>query len=241
MKPVRTEDLIVALAADASRVVRLPSVTMRASRWMAAAATLTMLGVSLIGFRADLLMRIREVAFAREAALILAAGVLAAIAAFVLSVPGAERTGYQRLLPLPAVLAWVGALAERLAREGAPWAAVMTEPWHLACGAQILVLSLAPALAAFVMIRRAAPLQFGWTAFLSALAALAFATAGVQLACPIDPASHVLVSHALPLAVLTVLGAAAGARWLGGFGLRATVYGEAREHGKPPETADRSP
>ena len=216
--PRLIEDLIVALAADARPVSRLPPMGARVRRWLAATTAATVAGVGVIGARGDLPARIREAAFAGEAALMLSTGVLAAAAAFALSVPGAERTRYQRLLPLAAVVGWTGMVAGRLAREGASWAAVAAEPWHLACGAQILALSLLPAIGAFFMIRRAAPLQLGWTAFVASLAALAFAAVGVQLVCPIDPASHTVVSHAVPMAVLAAIGAVAGARWLANAG-----------------------
>jgi hypothetical protein len=102
--------------------------------------------------------------------------------------------------------AWAAAVVWRFAAAGGTWPEFAAEPWHLACALRMLVLGAVPAAAAFVMIRRAAPLEPRWTAALASLAALALGALGAQLDCPLGTAAHTLVSHVVPLAVLTVMG-----------------------------------
>lgn len=208
----RTEDLIVALAAHASPVQRLAPIRTRLMRWLGVSAAAGAAGVWAFGPRPDLSAALGEPGFAGDGLLTIATGILAATGAFVLSVPGAERTRLQRWLPPAGLAAWAAFLGWRFAGAGGSWAELSAEPWHLACAARILLIAALPAVTGFLMIRRAAPLDLGWTAALTLLACLAFATLAVQIVCPLGTTAHVIVSHLVPLLGLLALGATAGAR-----------------------------
>ena len=212
--PIRTEELIAALAADAAPVSLLPPVKVRLARWTMLALSVTTALSVLIGVRSDVGVAVLDRAFEVEALLMLATALSAGATAFVLSVPGAESTPALRALPLLTAGAWIVQLAWLLARGGETWSTVRLEPWHVACGARIALLAVAPAVASLMIVRRAAPLEYTWTSGLSVLGAVAFAALGVQFVCPIDRASHLFVSHALPVAALALLGAAVGTRVL---------------------------
>jgi hypothetical protein len=75
-------------------------------------------------------------------------------------------------------------------------------------------LSVVPGWWLFAMLRRAAPLRRAWAGALATLAAVAIGATATQFICPIDDPAHQLVGHMLPVAVLSMLGAIAGLRYL---------------------------
>jgi hypothetical protein len=214
MKAPRTEQLIVALVADGAAVTPLPPVRARVARWLGASTALTAAGTWLIGVRPDLAAAARDAAFVGDAALTTATAGLAAVGAFALSIPAGERFRTQRAWPLAVAVALVAEIAWRFGSHGGTWQALATEPWHLACALRMFALAALPGVAAFSMIRRAAPLEPRWTAGLASLAALALGAVGTQLACPLGSTAHMLVSHMVPLAALALLGIALGTNFM---------------------------
>jgi hypothetical protein len=144
----------------------------------------------------------------------LGTALLSAAGAFVLSVPGAERSSLQRVVPVVAGGGWALVLVASLTNGGDPVQRVMALPFHWACLIEIVGLSVVPGWALFAMLRRAAPLRRVWTAGLAVLAAGALAAVATQLICPVDDPAHLLVGHVLPVAFLSVSGAIVGRRWL---------------------------
>jgi hypothetical protein len=104
---ITTPDLIESLVAKAAPVRRLAPLA-RAAGWLAFAALI--LGLMAIGrqLRPDLAVRLAQPEFACGLVASLATGVLAAFAAFLVSVPGRSRAWL--LLPLPALLAWISTI-----------------------------------------------------------------------------------------------------------------------------------
>jgi len=211
---VRTEELIVQLAGAAGPVRPLPPPSVRLARWTAAALPVPALGVIVIGARADVLTAIHEPAFVGLAGVTLVTALLSAAGAFVLSVPGAERSPIQRIMPLAAGGAWALVLIRLLAMGGDSVRRVLALPIHWPCIIEIAGLGIVPGWALFAMLRRAAPLRRAWSAALATLAAVALSAAATQFICPIDDPAHQLVGHVLPVAFLAVVGAIGGRRSL---------------------------
>jgi hypothetical protein len=211
---VRTDELIVQLARAAGPVRPLPGPSVRLAGWTAAAVPVTALGVIVIGPRADVLTAIYQPTFVALAVATLGTALLSAAGAFVLSVPGAERSPLQRAVPLVAGGVWALVLVALLTNGGDPVQRVLALPFHWACLIEIAGLSVVPGWVLFAMLRRAAPLQRVWTAALAMLAVGALAAVATQLICPVDDPAHLLVGHVLPVALLSVWGAVAGRRWL---------------------------
>lgn len=211
---MKTDDLIVELARSAGPVQALPPPSMRLWRWARATLPLMLLAVFIIGPRKDVAAVIGDATFLGIAAVTLATALLAAASAFVLSIPGAERSRVQRTLPLIAGGVWTFVLAYSLAMEGAAIDRLLQWPVHAACIIEIAFLGFFPGAALFGMLREAAPLERAWTGALAALAGVAFAAAATQFICPIDDQAHQLVGHVLPVAVLSMLGVIAGQRYL---------------------------
>ena len=211
---MRTDELIVQLARAAGPVRPLPGPSVRLARWTAAAAAMTALGVIVIGPRADVLTAIYQPTFVALAVATLGTALLSAAGAFVLSVPGVERSPLQRAVPLVAGGVWALVLVVLLTTGGDPVQRILALPFHWACLIEIAGLSVVPGWALFAMLRRAAPLRPAWSAAFATLAAVALAAVATQVICPVDDPAHQLVGHLLPVALLSLSGTIVGRRWL---------------------------
>ena len=103
------------------------------------------LGVIVIRPRADILTVIHQPTFIGIAAATLITALLSAAGAFVLSVPGAERSPLQRVVPLLAGGAWALVLVVLLTAGGDPMRRLLALPFHWACLIEIVGLSVVPA------------------------------------------------------------------------------------------------
>ena len=202
---MKTEDLIVQLASAAAPVRPLASPTRRFVSWVIAATIIAAIGMAIIGPRADIGRALQSPTFVMLAAVTFLTAVLSAIAAFLLSVPGAERSSAQHWLPIGAGVMWAGLLVGPLVDGGAPISRLAAFPFHAACAIEIGGLALLPGLLIFFMVRRAAPLRLGWSAGLAVLASVAFAATSTQLICPIDDPAHHLVAHFGPAILLVAV------------------------------------
>ena len=211
---MRTDELIVELARSAGPVRPLPSPAIRLARWTAVTAPLMALAVIVIGPRADVVTAIAQPAFLGIGVATIGTALLSAASALVLGVPGAERWVWQRVLPLTAGVVWALALVYLLMIEGAALRRLQQWPFHWLCLIEIVGLSIGPSWALVVMLRRAAPVRRAWAGALATLAAVAVGAAATQFLCPLDDPAHQLVGHAFPVAVLALLGALVGRRYL---------------------------
>jgi hypothetical protein len=204
---VTTDDLIVQLAQSAGPVQPLPAPSARLARWTIRALLVTAASVLVIGARPDVMPLMQDAAFVGLAAVTLLTGLASAFCAFVLSIPGAERTSAQRVFPFVAAAAWIAGLTVLLQADGGSPGRVLALPIHPLCIFEIAALGVIPGWTLFTMLRQAAPLESGWTAAFATLAAVAFGAAGTQLLCPIDDPAHHLAGHVGPVALYAVAGA----------------------------------
>jgi hypothetical protein len=170
-------------------------------------------GTFLLEPRNDLLSRLRDPLFVLANAVLLVVFLVCHRIAFELSVPGAERSTAARALAVWGVLTWGLVLAIPHATS------IGAVPTGWRCISRTASLALLPSIAAFSMLRRAAPLKPGWTGFFALLAAAAIATSGMQMICAKDDPAHVLYWHFIPVLVCAAGGARLG-RWLLGRRLR---------------------
>ena len=102
---IATPDLIESLVARAEPVRRLRPPLGRAAAWLLFAGLMLVLMVAIKGLRADLGLSLRQPGFAIDVAAALATGILAAVAAFIVSLP--DRSRLWLWLPVPALLVWI--------------------------------------------------------------------------------------------------------------------------------------
>ncbi len=217
-----TERLIAQLAARAAPVKRLPSPLLRSMLWMLLAVAVAAIIIASLGFRPDLAQAMSSPGAAMEWSGSLLTGVLAAFAAFQVSVPG--RSPSWAWLPLPAAVVWmtgvgVGCL-EDLARMGLQ--AFAFESHSAECAWAITFTSLPLGLVMLVMVRHACVVRPGPTALLAALGAAAVSAAVVSLIHEGETALMGLLWHGGAVGVLST------ASWL--FGQRLFSWIGYRRH-----------
>lgn len=211
---MKTEDLIVELARASGPWTPLAPVRIRVVRWLAVSIGLCVVTVLAIGARPDLGARLADPAFLVPLALLLGAGLIAAAAAMTLSVPGAETTPSWRAVAMGLGVGWAIAIVLRLVAAADWWPRVAAFPNHWACVVEITGLAIVCGWVLVGMLRRAAPLQPGWSAALAAIASAVLAAAATQIICPLDDAAHHFLSHVVPVAVVAAAGTIVGSRAL---------------------------
>jgi hypothetical protein len=205
------DELIRGLAAELQPVRRLPPPLFRALAWL---AVLVALAIALAAF-ANLDAVWQRISAAPDLWLAVVGStltaVLAAIAAFELSLPDAPRAW--ALLPLPAALLWVGASGLGCLRVWiAPQShvAVMSEARD--CLMFIVFLSVPLSALLLLMLRRAYPLYPGLTATIGGLSVAAAAATLLNFFHPYDAAATDLVVHAVAVALVVVANRLFGGR-----------------------------
>jgi hypothetical protein len=177
---IKTPDLIASLAADVAPVRRLRPPVARAACWLLlAAAVLTLLAIDQ-GIRPDLAQRLQDPAFAIGMAASLLTGVLAATAAFLVSLP--DRSRLWLLLPVPALVAWLSNIGYQCLVQ---WIAIGPDGVSFGeatrCFATLVLTSLPLSLAMLVMLRYAAPLRPTAVTFMGSLAVAAITATALSL------------------------------------------------------------
>ena len=189
---IKTPDLIASLAANATPVRRLRPPAMRAACWLLlAAVVLTLLAVNQ-GIRPDLVQRLQEPAFAASMAASLLTGVLATIAAFLVSLP--DRSRLWLLLPVPALIAWLSNVGYQCLTQ---WVAIGPDGMSFGeaarCFATLVLTGLPLSLAMLVMLRYAAPLRPTAATFMGSLAVAAITATALSLFHVIDTTVMILM------------------------------------------------
>ena len=209
---ITTTDLIESLAAEAGPVRRLRHPVLRAGSWLLLAALVVLLIAIDHGLRADIGARLRQPVFVVGVAASLVTGILAAVAAFMISLP--DRSRAWLLLPAPPLLAWVSTIGYGCLTD---WVAITPaglETGEAArCFATLFLTSLPLSLMLLLMLRYAAALRPTETMMTGALAVAAIAATALSLFHHLDATIMVLIWNIGIAAVLVAFGGAYG-RWL---------------------------
>jgi hypothetical protein len=206
-----TERLIDALVAGASPVRRLRPPLVRALSWLALAGAILVLLAIGHGVRSDLLEHLRQPVFVVSILAALATGVLAAIAAFMVSLP--DRSQSWLLLPAPTLAVWIGTIGYGCLTD---WVAIGADGVHLGetvrCFATLLLTSVPLAIALAVMLRHAALLRPVVATFMGALAVAAITSSALALLHDIDATTMILIWNLGTAAAIVALGGLLGSR-----------------------------
>ena len=206
---IATPDLIESLVANLRPVRRLRPPLLRALCWLAAAAVTFAALAAIRGLRPDLPQRLVEPRFFLAMAGALLTGILAAVAAFMLSLP--DRSRLWALLPSPALLIWLSAIGAQCLTNwvsAAPGSIRLGETAQ--CFATLLFVSLPLSLVMFFMLRRAPLLRPGETTFCGSLAVAAMTASALSLFHELDATVMIIIwnlgAAALVLASASLLG-----------------------------------
>lgn len=200
-----TNRLIEQLAARAAPVKRLASPLQRTLLWMALASVVIFIIVASRGARAGWLLDLASPAAALEWSGSVLTGLLAAYAAFQISVPG--RSPSWAWLPLPGALLWMTGLClgcfGDFARMGMQAFAFQNHSTE--CAWAITLTSLPLGLVLLVMVRHAGVVRPAPTAMLTALSAAAVSAAAVSIIHEGETALMGLLWHVGAVAMLSAL------------------------------------
>jgi len=201
---VTTPELIEILCADAKPVRRLRPPLVRAALWLLFAGLVLFALAALQGTRPDLAERLRQPAFAAALAGSLLTGVLAAVAAFHLSLP--DRSRLWLLLPVPALVLWVSTIGYGCLTD---WVSMGPDGVRLGatleCFATLAMASLPLSLLLLVMLRHAARLHPTIVAMMGGLASSGIAATALSLFHELDASVMVLLWNLGTAALIVAL------------------------------------
>ncbi len=199
-----TEELIERLARDTRPVKRPSPPRVLFAKWSVIGLLYLAAGVLTIGARDDLANRWHESGFIVHTLLVLVMAVLAATAAFKVSIPDRQQRFLVRSSAI-ALAAWLAWIVGALATASEPHAGL---GWK--CLRNIAVLAAPLGVLTYYMVSRAAPLRTGTAGWLAALSAAAAADLATRFICRNDHALHALLWHFIPVLALGGAGVVLG-------------------------------
>ena len=206
---ITTPDLINALAANATPVRRLRPPLTRAACWLLLAAfILALLAVS-HGVRPDLQQRVQQPAFVVSVVASLLTGILAAAAAFLVSLP--DRPRLWLVLPAPALVVWLSTIGYGCLTN---WISLGPEGVRLGetaqCFATLVLAGLPLSLAMLLMLRYAALLRPTGVTLTGSLAVAAITATALSLFHDLDATVMILTWNLGTAALIVGLGGVLG-------------------------------
>ena len=206
---VTTPELIDRLCANATPVRRLRSPLLRAALWLLLAGLVLLVLAAVHGARPDLAQRLRDPGFAVALAGSLLTGILAAIAAFYLSLP--DRSRLWLLLPAPSLALWIATIGYGCLTN---WVTLAPDGVRLGstleCFATLVIASLPLSVALFLMLRHTARLDPTTVGIMAGLATAGIAATALSFFHEIDATVMVLVWNLGAAALIVALGGAFG-------------------------------
>src|ERR671918_3100263 len=197
------------LCADAKPVRRLRPPLVRAAMWLLFAGLVLLALAALLGIRPDLAERLRQPTFVGALAGALLTGVLAAVAAFHLSLP--DRSRLWLLLPVPALVLWISTIGYGCLTD---WVSITPDGVRLGttleCFATLALASLPVSLALLVMLRHAARLYPTTVAMMGGLASAGIAATAISLFHELDTTVMVLIWNLGVAALIVALAGMSG-------------------------------
>ncbi|NPT54376.1 NrsF family protein [Paraburkholderia elongata] len=210
----RTSDLIDVLVADATPVRRLRSPAARAACWLLLAATVMLFVGIAHGVRADLAVKLHQPPFVISVAAATATGILAAMGAFLASVPGMSRRWL--LLPAPASLVWVATMGYGCLTN---WVTIGPEGMSIGetarCFATLVLVGMPLSLVMLILLRHVARLSPGPVTMVGSLAVAAVTAVALSILHPLDATAMILLWNLGVAALYLSLSGRYGHRLLG--------------------------
>jgi len=210
---ITTPDLIDALSADVKPVRRLRPPLARAGAWLTFAMLLLALLAIVHGVRPDLAEHLRRPVFVIGMLAALVTGVLAAISAFLVSLP--DRSRLWLFLAAPSLAVWLSTIGYGCLTD---WVVIgpnpiqMGEAFH--CFATLVLTSAPLSLAMIVMLRYAAMLRPTLVTITGSLSVAAITATALSLFHEIDASVMILIWNVGISALIVALGGALGPRML---------------------------
>ncbi len=206
---ITTPDLIDSLANNLAPVRRQRPPAVRACWWLALGALVVALLAISQGIRPDLPAKLHDPGFDLGLAGALLTGILATMAAFMLSLPDRSRLWW--LLPLPSLGLWLSTIGQQCLTH---WVSIDPGSIQLGetarCFATLVLTSLPLSLAMLLMLRHAAPLRPMAATLTGSLAVAAITALALSLFHKLDASLMILMWNLGTAALLVGLGGAFG-------------------------------
>lgn len=187
-----TSSLIDSLVADVKPVRRLGPPSVRAICWLLFALVMLALVAVGHGVRPDLMLKLHQPAFVTNVAAALITGALAALASFIVSVPG--RSWRWLWLPVPALAVWTSTIGYGCLTD---WVNIGPEGMSAGeaaqCFATLALTGIPLSLMMLIMLRHAARLAPTPIAMMASLAVAAMTAVALSLFHPIDATVMILM------------------------------------------------
>lgn len=208
---ITTPDLIDSLVANAAPLRRLRPPLLRTTLWLLfATSILVLLGVG-HGLRPDIAQRLQQPVFVVGVAASFLTGALAALAAFIASLP--DRSRLWLLLPAPAVVVWVSTIGYGCLTD---WVSLQPDGVRLGetarCFATLILTSVPLSLAMLFMLRYAALFSPTPVAITGSLAVAAMTATALSLFHQLDATAMILMWNLGIAALLVAFGGLYGRR-----------------------------
>lgn len=218
---MRTPDLIEVLAESATPVRRLRPAGVRAALWLLMAVCVLALLTLGHGTRSDLALKLHQTAFVAGMAGTLATAILAAVAAFQLSLP--DRSRWWLLIPAPALALWVSTIGYGCLAD---WVSMGPDGVRageaVRCFATLLLTSVPLSLAMLIMLRHAAALRPTEVSITGGLAVAAITSFALSLIHELDATIMILIWNLGTAALIAGLASALGRTALAWVGSRVS-------------------
>lgn len=210
----RTSDLIDVLVTDATPVRRLRLPATRTACWLLfATAVMLFIGIA-HGVRADLALKLHQPVFVIGMIAAMATGILAALGAFIASVPGRSRRWL--LLPVPVSLVWVATIGYGCLTN---WVTIGPEGISMGetarCFVTLALVGTPLSLLTLVMLRHVVRLSPGPVIVVGSLAVAAMTAVALSILHPLDATAMILLWNFGVTALYVLLGGRYGQRLLG--------------------------
>lgn len=202
---IKTSDLVSSLARDLPPVRRLRPPLVRAGCWLMLAAVILALLAVAQGLRPDLAQCLNDPAFVAGLAASLLTGILAAVAAFLVSLP--DRSRLWLLLPLPALVIWLSNTGYQCLSH---WINIgpggISSGEAARCFATLVLTSLPLSLVMLVMLRHAAQLRPRTVTVTGSLSVAALTASALSLFHAMDATMMILMWNLGTAIIIVALG-----------------------------------
>lgn len=219
---IATRDLIDALATNVAPVRRLRPPLLRAVCWLLLAVLILVLLAVSQGIRSDLSARLQQSTFLVGMLGALLTGTLAAVAAFMLSLP--DRSRLWLLLPVPTLILWLSAIGYQCLTD---WISIQPDGLRFdetaRCFATLVLTSLPLTLAMLVMLRYAAPLRPTSATLTGSLAVAGITATALSLMHDLDASLMILMWNLGVASLVVAMGSIFGGRMLSWVGPRTEL------------------
>jgi hypothetical protein len=220
----RTDKLIDSLVEGATPVQRLRPPLVRAALWLAFAGLLIGLVAAGHGIRTNFMQQLHQPAFAVTIGAALATGILSALTALAVSIPGRSR--WWLALPLPPLAVWMSNIGYGCFAD---WVSLGPDGFRfgeeLRCAALLVMTSVPLTIALAAMLRHAVILRSGAVALTGGLAIAAITAAALPLFHDHDTTAMILVWNVGTAVLITGIAGLFGRRIFGWMATRLLVPG----------------